>query len=434
MGKMPVTRLIFYVAVPIAVGYIVTALNTIVDSFWVSRLGADNLSAVGLATPFYMFIMFLVEAISVGATATIAKALGAGDRAKVSRLVINTFILSGIMAVAAAAAGLLLFPYLIEFQAGAEVELGELAKAYIMPFVFCAVVYAVHWSYIAFLSAAGKTRLSMIASVTGIAFNIGLTPVFLFVFNMGISGAMWATVLSTAIATAAAIVFNYVFNREVVKTVTPICFTRDARAIITFALPTFLTWVSYSVVAFITNYNVLKFGTDALEVLIVYQRFENFVLCLLWAVSGAMLSIISYNLGEKNIDRVRETMKKGIIISWLSIIPMTVVLSLLGRQMAVLLNASPSAVQMASWAVPLIMGELCLLGLRVGFEDCIKALGHPYLAMSTVLARQAVLIPLIFVITAWGTLPWLYGIWTLLELPALLYAYLVFRRTIRKVL
>ena len=66
------------------------------------------------------------------------------------------------------------------------------------------------------LRSEGKAVLSMVGIATGGVLNIALDPLFIFVFDMGISGAAIATLLSQCISFCI-LLSNYLFRRSTVR-------------------------------------------------------------------------------------------------------------------------------------------------------------------------------------------------------------------------
>ena len=83
LGVMPITKLIWNMSLPIIASMLVQALYNIVDSWFVSRVSEQALTAVSLAFPAQNLMIGLATGTAVGVNALMGRALGAGDRKSV---------------------------------------------------------------------------------------------------------------------------------------------------------------------------------------------------------------------------------------------------------------------------------------------------------------------------------------------------------------
>ncbi len=79
-------RAMIHMAVPLFFSFLVTTLQTYIDALWCAGLGPDPLSAISIVAPIYRMIATFGIAIGVGASAAIARALGANDKQKADRI------------------------------------------------------------------------------------------------------------------------------------------------------------------------------------------------------------------------------------------------------------------------------------------------------------------------------------------------------------
>ena len=80
LGVMPITKLIWNMSLPIIASMLVQALYNIVDSWFVSRVSEQALTAVSLAFPAQNLMIGLATGTAVGVNALMGRALGAGLR------------------------------------------------------------------------------------------------------------------------------------------------------------------------------------------------------------------------------------------------------------------------------------------------------------------------------------------------------------------
>lgn len=214
-GSMP--RVIMLLAGPIMLNNLIQTLYNLADTFWVGRLGTNELAAMGLVFPFIFLIISLGMGMNVAGTAMISQYTG-NDDAESARLVagqIFTFAL--IISVVLGILGFFAAPLMVGFIKADAVVL-ELSAQYLsimfldMPVVFLFFVYN------AIKQGQGDTFTPMVLNVCGVVLNIILDPIFIFNFGLGIRGAAIATIISRAIFAFYAIYTLFAHRRGVYLT------------------------------------------------------------------------------------------------------------------------------------------------------------------------------------------------------------------------
>ena len=91
LGVMPISKLIWNMSLPIIASMLVQALYNIVDSWFVSRVSEQALTAVSLAFPAQNLMIGLATGTAVGVNALMGRALGAGLRERADKVFAAVF-------------------------------------------------------------------------------------------------------------------------------------------------------------------------------------------------------------------------------------------------------------------------------------------------------------------------------------------------------
>lgn len=197
----PVGNHITRLAIPILGTSLIQLLYSFTDMAWLGRLSGEAVAATGAASVFIWLANSFSLVNKVGAEVTVANAIGRGEQKEAATYAAHTSTLGFIMGVAMMLIyGLLATPLIGFYQL--EPEIHEMGVSYLqiislgMPLIFMMV------SYTGTYNAAGHSKIPFVISTIGLVMNMVLDPIFIFLLNLGVAGAAWATVISQAIVLA----------------------------------------------------------------------------------------------------------------------------------------------------------------------------------------------------------------------------------------
>ena len=127
--EVPIRRAILLLAVPMILEMGMESLFVLVDIFWVSRLGADAVAAVGLTEAMLTIIYTVAMGLGIGATATIARRIGEKDPERAARSAVQVIALGIVLAIPIGIAGAVFAPKLLGLM-GASPEVIARGKGY----------------------------------------------------------------------------------------------------------------------------------------------------------------------------------------------------------------------------------------------------------------------------------------------------------------
>ena len=199
MTETPVPKLIVSLAIPTIISMLVSSIYNMADTFFVSKLGTSAAGAVGIV----FSLMAVIQAIGFG--------LGMGSGSNISRLLgqqknsdADTIASSGFFAALLFGSFLTLFGVLflneLMRNLGATETILPYAKDYAKYILFGAPIMCTSFVMNNILRSEGKAALAMVGLTFGGVLNMILDPIFIFTFNLGISGAAIATLFSQCIS------------------------------------------------------------------------------------------------------------------------------------------------------------------------------------------------------------------------------------------
>ena len=412
MRTMSLGKLLFTMALPLALSMLVQAFYNVVDSVYVSQVSESAVTALSLAFPVQNLMIGFATGAGVGMNALLSKSLGEGDREKANRTAGNGILLSVIFAVVFIVFGFVGAKgyYEIQSDVTATVEGGA---AYIgICSIWCLGIF-VEVMGERLLQASGRTIYTLFTQGTGAVLNIILDPVFIFGFEplgiapMGIAGAAVATVIGQWVAGILAVVFNLLKNPDVkfgLKYLKPD--GKIMKPILTVGIPSIIMMAIGSVMNFGMNQIFLGFkdyGETAAGVFGIYFKLQSFVLMPLFGINNASISIIAYNYGARLPKRITGTLKRGVGTAMGIMLAGLLVFQLFPDQLLGIFNPSETFLSLGRSALQIVSLHFPLAAIGIALCASFQAMGYGIYSTIVSLMRQlVVLLPAAFLLSLTG--------------------------------
>ena len=403
---MPITKLIWNMSLPIIASMLVQALYNIVDSWFVSRVSEQALTAVSLAFPAQNLMIGLATGTAVGVNALMGRALGAGLRERADKVANNGVFLAVVGFVISALLGLTCSDLFFRSQTQVEsiiqmgndylriVTIGSLG-------MFCQIMYE------RLLQGTGRSILSMYTQGLGAIINIILDPIFIFGLKMGVAGAAVATIIGQFCGCALAIYFNHKKNTDITLSLRG--FRPNWRLIgeiYAIGLPSVIMIAIGSVMTFLMNKILITYHAaheTAATAFGVYFKLNSFIFMPIFGLNNGVIPIVAYNYGAQNRRRMMATIKRSALYACCIMVFGTVLFWAIPGTLLRLFDASDVMLAAGVPALRIISLSFCMAGACIALGSSFQALGKSMYSMVTSIVRQLVfLIPIAYVLARYG--------------------------------
>lgn len=398
LSRDPMTRLLLRLAIPTMLAQLINVLYSIVDRMFIGHIaevGSLALAGVGVCGPIITLLSSFSFLVGLGGTPLMSMRLGAGDKEGASELLSNCFRLLLALAVGLSLLFFLLRrPFLWWF--GASVDTFSYALDYITIYIAGTAFALLSGGLNSFLIAQGRSGLGMGTVVLGAALNIGLDPVFIFVLDMGVSGAAWATVISQAAACAFALVSLRLPTLPV-----PLRWGRFqpkvCKKVLALGMAPFLTYALDSVILIIMN-TVLQYygGPGEGDILITCATIvQSYMLLIAMPMSGITLGcqgVVSFNLGAANRVRVQKALRGVLTICLLFAAFMLIVTQLFSPWFVRLFTKDIEVMARSVDYIKLYTVGALFMAVQWTVVDMSTALGQVGLALLCSLVRKTLFV------------------------------------------
>ena len=321
LGYEKISTLLKRFALPSIISMLVSSLYNIVDQIFIGwGVGTIGNGATNVAFPFTSIMLAISLTIGVGSAAKFSLELGRGNKKEAGKTV-------GVATVWGAILGLICF---IVYEAFTEPMLRAFgATPTIMPYALDYVrVTAIGMPFLIvsnsisnLIHADGNPRYSMMSMVVGAILNTILDPIFIFVLDMGIAGAAWATVISQIVSFFVCVFYIPRFKCVIISRDTFKPSLSTTLRTMSLGLSNGLNQVAICLVQIVLNNSLIyygaltEYGTDIpLSAVGVVMKVNAIIMSVFIGIQQGTRPIMGYNYGAKNYDRVKETYRLGVLV------------------------------------------------------------------------------------------------------------------------
>lgn len=460
MGTMPVGKVLFQMALPVALSMLVQAVYNVVDSVVVSCISEtdnDALAAVGFAFPVQNIMIGIATGVSVGVNALLSRALGAGDREQVSRVARNGVLLSAMGMVLVALFGMFLAEPFMKTQTH-DVETIAYGTRYIS--IVTILSFGIFGELLMerLLQSTGRSTYTLFTQGTGAVINIILDPILIlekgdtlfgfitmpFGLGMEVAGAAVATVIGQIIAFLLGIYFNLRKNPDVSLSFRGFrpC-GRTMGRILGIGIPSIIMVAIGSIMY--STLNIILKGFDAIAPGLghtgstafgAYFKLQSFIFMPVFGISNAVLAITAYNYGAKKPERMMKTIRLGCFAAVSIMIVGTALFHLAPEFLLGFFNPSGEMIEVGVPALRSISIPFVAAGVGIIFSNVFQALGKSIHSMICSICRQlVVLIPVAYLLSLSDRIELVWYAFPIAEIASLSYCIVMmvvlYRKTIR---
>ncbi len=386
----PIAKTLKDMTIPMIFGMIALMLFNLVDTFFVGLLGTEPLAAISFTFPVTFTVVSLAIGLSIGTSAIIARALGAGNIEEARFDGAVAIIISALFVSILAIIGYLLIEPIF-LLLGATDNLLPYIDDYISIWFIGSVFLITPMIGNAVLRASGDTKTpGIIMGFAGLINGI-LDPILIFGFGpieaMGIKGAAIASVIAWSTGVMI-ILYLLIFKKRLLSLdAKKQTFLGASKKMLIIGIPAaganMLTPIAMAIMTAI----VAVHGAEAVAAFGVGSRIESIASIVVLALSMTLPPFISQNFGANKLDRVAEAYKTTLkfVLIWQFVI--YVILIVLSGWIAKAFADDPGVIAVLTlfiWILPLGYG---LQGVIILSNSAFNALHKPMNALSMSIVR-----------------------------------------------
>lgn len=308
----PLKKLLWKLALPMMVAFLVQALYNTVDAIFVGQYaGNQGVAALGVVFPLQLMLGTISVLFAAGGASLISIALGQNKVHKANEIVTVQFILGiTFTALATILSYIYLEPIMVFFGA-AHPQVLLYTKEY-MNIVLAGTVLVAFSTLLSFmLRSQGLAKQSMMLMIVGAVTNIVLDPILVFGFNMGIAGAAYATVVAQLVSALFALYYMVFLKQTIHLTkIHPMQLWYSGKKITMLGLSSFLGTTMFSVVLVVSNRVLVTHGNEVdIALFATIIKISQLLILPIFGLVSGMQPIVGFNYGAGHNDRVKEVFR-----------------------------------------------------------------------------------------------------------------------------
>ncbi|WP_288680147.1 MATE family efflux transporter [uncultured Brachyspira sp.] len=406
-------KLLFKYATPSIISLLVASLYNIVDQIFIGRgIGINGNAATNVAFPLTTICVSISLFLGLGGASIYSISLGQGNKKKAADMIGNTIVLAIVFSlIFSIVVRVFVKKFMIMFGATQEVlqysiDYTSITSIGFIPFVFSTVM-----SHI--IRADGSPKYSMFSVLIGAAVNIILDPIFIFKFNMGISGAALATIIGQFISFFITLRYVFKFKNITFNRYSFNLYSENVLKIFSLGASGGINQFSMMIVQ-ITMNNVLSYygalsiygGNIPLAVSGIIAKINMLIMAFIIGSGQGSQPIIGFNYGAKNYDRVIETYKLTVSITTIVALISFLIFQIFPRQVVSIFgDGSELYFQFAERYMRVYMALMIVNGIQPVSGTFFTSIGKAFKGAFIAMTRQLLfLLPLIII------LPRIFGI------------------------
>ena len=408
---------------PVVLSLLIQGLYSFVDSLFLSRLGAEVLSAVSLAYVVQGLASSFFTGIATGMNSIISRSLGGGDYDKAQSAVKAGFCVQFVFVILFMCFGIFgtHFYFVSTTDKSAVIEYGI---QYLQPILLLIISMALQVTAERLLQATGLTRYTLYSQAAGTVTNIILDPLMIFGFGpfpaLGIPGAAYATIIGQLIAAVLSLFFNRKYNTLIFSNLRKAEINKETLwKVVKIGVPTSATGICSSFGNYFINRILLSFSASANAVFGIYAKLQSIALMPTQGLHAGLVTMYSFFYGKKDICRINKSIKEGEKLAGIWSLLCFITFFFFSKQLMAPFSPTEEMLGLARYCFRIIGLTYLTSGVMSSLTAFFQASGRSYFTLIVGICRTVIVrVPVAYLLKSFNNINILWWCWPISELPS----------------
>ena len=404
LGSAPIPKALVSLGIPIMIGMLINALYNLVDAYFVGGLGESPMGAISIVFPLGQVVVGLGLMFGNGAASYLSRLLGRDDKDTANK-VASTALYSSVIIGALLIIITTIFLKPILTLLGATDTIMPYALTYARIYIISCIFNVFNVTMNNIVASEGAAKTTMCALLLGAIINIGLDPLFIYTFNMGVAGAAIATAISQFISTL--VYLSYIFGNKSAFTFSIKTFDPTKQIfieILKIGIPTLTFQLLTSLSITLINRASSGYGDSVIAGMGAVTRITSMGTLAVFGFLKGFQPIAGFSYGAKNFRRLREAIRTSILWSTIFCIIVGLLMFLFSEQIiAQFANGNEAMISVGKKSLMANGLSFFLFGFYTVYSSLFLALGKGTAGFVLGACRQGICFaPVIFLLPIIG--------------------------------
>ena len=399
LGYKKESTLLVGFAIPCIISMLVTALYNIVDQIFIGQgIGMLGNAATNIAFPLSTTCTAISLLLGIGSATNFSLYLGAGEKNESEKYAGNGIVLMALFGIFLFLVTTIFLTPMLKFF-GATKDVLPYAKAYTRITAFGFPFLIANTGMSKLILADGSPRYSMISMLAGAIVNTILDPLFIFVFNMGMTGAALATITGQIISFSISLRYMFHFKTIKLSRESFIVSAAHCKKIFILGASACFNQIAMTVVQIVMNNTLSHYGAQSIYggdiplacagiITKVNMIFMSFVI----GISQGTQPVIGFNYGAKKYDRAKKTFIIATIAATAICTIGGILIQIFPEFAISIFNNDAELASVAIKGVRMYLLMMPIVGINIVATSYFQSVGKAKVSMFVSLLRQVILL------------------------------------------
>lgn len=390
LGTERIGKLLVQYSIPAIIGMTIISLYNIIDSIFIGHgVGAMGIAGLAITFPLMNLVAAFCTLVAAGGSAISSIRLGQKDIQGATDVLNHTLMLCLVNSFLFGGISFIFLDEILRFF-GASDETLPYARDFMQVVLLGTPVTYTMIGLNNVMRATGHPRKAMLTSLVTVIINAMLAPVFIFRFGWGIRGAAMATVISQIVGVAW--VVSHFLQQNNMLRLRPNFWKMKKRIIhniFSIGMSPFLMNATACIIVILVNNSLKHYGGDmAIGAYGIMNRLLMLYVMIVLGLTMGMQPIVGYNFGAQKPERVKATLRLGIITGVCITSTGFIICELFPYTVSSMFTGDEQLINLASRGVRIGIAVFPLVGAQIVISNFFQSIGKAKISIFLSLTRQ----------------------------------------------
>ena len=410
------TKQLVKLALPVIMSLLLQMTYNLIDLYWVGHISSDAVAAVGSAVFFVHLGVAICSIVSIGTMIKISQAVGAKDVSMQKKYAAASMILGVAIGVIYIGVLFAFSEQLISFLKIEDEWVNEMAVLYLKIIAIGTLISYINIIFTAILNAHGKTKLSFRAVLYGNIINMILDPIFIFVFDWGVAGVAWATIISWLVSFI--YFYSIIYKRKLVDFQFKGLKLDTYKSLLKVGSAGAAQRILFTLIAIIIGKIVASFGSDAIAAQKIGLQIESLTFMVVAGIQQSLSIMVGQAYGGGRIIDIKHLYLSALKIGGVVAIITTTLFIIFPDQLISIFVDNPQTVEIGKYYIMIVGISQLFMALEMITGGAFNGQGLTHYSASISITFTILRIPLAIYLSS--TSLGIYGVWWSISISSII--------------